>query len=172
MRSRARRWSAAPMRRRSARCGSIGTRLYLDRYWREERRLAAALLARNRMRADIGDLADARRGDPRGCSRPTQFAEQRTAAAVALLRDLTVIAGGPGTGKTTTVARIVALTAGARCERGSQPPLIALCAPTGKAAARLQEAVGGSVARLDDPPAARLAARRALPPRRQQPPAP
>jgi exodeoxyribonuclease V alpha subunit len=56
-----------------------------------------------------------------------------------------VIAGGPGTGKTTTVARIVALTQTLAAQRETPPPLVALCAPTGKAAARLQEAVGGSV---------------------------
>ncbi len=122
----------------------IGKRLYLDRYWREERRLAAALLARNRMRSDVGDLAAL------GAAIATLFpggevAEQRAAAAVALLRDLAVIAGGPGTGKTTTVARIVKLTQTLASDRGVEPPLIALCAPTGKAAARLQEAVAGSV---------------------------
>src|SRR6202167_3371260 len=121
-----------------------GGRLYLDRYWREEQRLAASLLARNRMRSDVGDLAvlgeeiAARFGGE-------EFAEQRIAAAVALLRDLTVIAGGPGTGKTTTVARIVALTQTLAAQREVPAPLIGLCAPTGKAAARMQEAVGGSV---------------------------
>ena len=122
----------------------IGSRLYLDRYWREERRLAAALLARNRMRPDVGDLTAL--GTAIGDAFPSEaFAEQRTAAAVALLRDLAVIAGGPGTGKTSTVAQIVALTRTLASHRGGQPPLIALCAPTGKAAARMQEAVAGSI---------------------------
>ena len=119
-----------------------GARLYLDRYWREERRLAASLLARNRMRSDTGDLAEL--GDAIRAAFPDEeYGEQRLAAAVALLRDLAVIAGGPGTGKTTTVARIVAL-AQSRAPAGA-PPLIGLCAPTGKAAARMQEAVGASV---------------------------
>ncbi len=119
-----------------------GARLYLDRYWREERRLAAALLTRNRMRAEVGDLATLGAAITRLF--PGEAAtEQRTAAAVALLRDLTVIAGGPGTGKTTTVARIVALTQTLADELEQPAPLIALCAPTGKAAARLQDAVGG-----------------------------
>jgi exodeoxyribonuclease V alpha subunit len=120
----------------------VGTRLYLDRYWREERRLAAALVAKNRMRAEIGDLAAL--GEAIRAAFPDQeFIEQRTAAAVALLRELTVIAGGPGTGKTTTVARIVALVQSLAAD--GPPPLIGLCAPTGKAAARMQEAVGASV---------------------------
>jgi exodeoxyribonuclease V alpha subunit len=119
-----------------------GARLYLDRYWREERRLATNLLARSRMRTDVGDLAAL--GEAiRAAFGDEEFVEQRMAAAVALLRDLAVIAGGPGTGKTTTVARIVALVQQLAGE-GPQP-LIGLCAPTGKAAARMQEAVGGSV---------------------------
>ncbi len=116
-----------------------GTRLYLDRYWREERRLAAALLRRDRMRADPGELAAIGAGI-RAAFAEDEFAEQRTAAAVVLLRQLAVIAGGPGTGKTTAVTRIVELTAQLAAERGSEPPLVALCAPTGKAAARLQQA--------------------------------
>ncbi|HET9094595.1 MAG TPA: AAA family ATPase, partial [Solirubrobacteraceae bacterium] len=118
-----------------------GRRLYLDRYWREERRLAAALLARSRMRSEVGDLAALGRAI-QAMFPDAAFSEQRTAAALALLRDLAVIAGGPGTGKTTTVARIVAL---AHTLAGEDPPLIGLCAPTGKAAARMQEAVGSGV---------------------------
>jgi exodeoxyribonuclease V alpha subunit len=118
-----------------------GARLYLDRYWREERRLAANLLARSRMRADVGDLAAL--GEAIRAAFGEEFVEQRMAAAVALLRDLTVIAGGPGTGKTTTLARIVALVQ--ELAGGGAQPLIGLCAPTGKAAARMQEAVGASV---------------------------
>jgi exodeoxyribonuclease V alpha subunit len=121
-----------------------GNRLYLDRYWREERRLAASLLARSRMRTDVGDLA-ALGEEIRRLFPGDAVTEQREAAAVALLRDLTVIAGGPGTGKTTTVARIVELVQTLAADRNQAPPLIALCAPTGKAAARMQEAVGGSV---------------------------
>ena len=64
---------------------------------------------------------------------------QRLAAATAVLRRVSVIAGGPGTGKTTTVARVLALLSQAR--REGRPPLVALAAPTGKAAARLEEAV-------------------------------
>jgi exodeoxyribonuclease V alpha subunit len=64
---------------------------------------------------------------------------------------LSVIAGGPGTGKTTTVARAVALLSeqAAALDPPGSPPLIALCAPTGKAAARLQQAVHEQAATLD-----------------------
>ena len=64
----------------------------------------------------------------------------RMAARTAVLRRLCVVSGGPGTGKTTTAAAIVALLV----ELGlAAPDRIALAAPTGKAAARLQEAVRG-----------------------------
>ena len=64
-----------------------------------------------------------------------------------MLRRLAVVAGGPGTGKTTTVARIVALLAEQAAAAGAPPPLVALAAPTGKAAARLEEAVHDEAAR-------------------------
>ena len=60
-----------------------------------------------------------------------------------------MIAGGPGTGKTTTVARVLALLDEQASAGGLRPPLVALAAPTGKAAARLEEAVRGEAARLD-----------------------
>jgi exodeoxyribonuclease V alpha subunit len=75
---------------------------------------------------------------------PDADTRQRLAAASAVLRRFAVVAGGPGTGKTTTVARIVALLAEQAAAAGERPPLVALAAPTGKAAARLQEAVRGA----------------------------
>jgi exodeoxyribonuclease V alpha subunit len=108
--------------------------LYLDRYWIEECRVAEDVLA----------LAGARRsGSVPDINRlfPDSFAEQRGAAQLALSRALTVLTGGPGTGKTTTVARLLALLA-EQAELDGKPRLrIALAAPTGKAAARLLEAV-------------------------------
>jgi exodeoxyribonuclease V alpha subunit len=62
-----------------------------------------------------------------------------------------VVAGGPGTGKTTTVARIVALLYEQAHAAGAPFPLVALAAPTGKAAARLQEAVHAQAVELDVP---------------------
>ena len=108
--------------------------LYLDRYGIEECRVAEDVLA----------LASARRsGSVPDINRlfPDSFAEQRGAAQLALSRALTVLTGGPGTGKTTTVARLLALLA-EQAELDGKPRLrIALAAPTGKAAARLLEAV-------------------------------
>ncbi|MGI8803142.1 MAG: exodeoxyribonuclease V subunit alpha [Solirubrobacteraceae bacterium] len=121
--------------------------LYLDRYWRDERVVAGDLRALSErpvedVRVDV--LAD-------GLGRlfaPETDGRQCRAAATAILRRLAVVAGGPGTGKTTTVARIVALLAEQAAAAGRAPPLVALAAPTGKAAARLEEAVHGAAAHL------------------------
>ena len=80
---------------------------------------------------------------------PSGFEEQREAAEIALSQGVTVLTGGPGTGKTTTVARLLALIAEQAELAGRSRPRIALAAPTGKAAARLQEAVADEVATLD-----------------------
>jgi exodeoxyribonuclease V alpha subunit len=125
-----------------------GTRLYLDRYWREERRLAADLHALAEAGSedglDLGVLADGLHRLFRSDDDPGQ----RLAAASAVLRRFAVVAGGPGTGKTSTVARIVALLYEQADERGAPLPLVALAAPTGKAAARLAEAVHEEAAEL------------------------
>ena len=73
-----------------------------------------------------------------------------------------MLTGGPGTGKTTTVAALLALCA-EQAQLASEPPLrIALAAPTGKAAARLQQAVEAEVAKLPAGDQARLAGVRAV----------
>jgi exodeoxyribonuclease V alpha subunit len=131
----------------------IGAALYLDRYWREEREVAADLarLATGGAQADDALLAAglermfAGRRDDR----------QALACAAAVLRRFAVIAGGPGTGKTTTVARVVALLLEQAAAAGRPAPLVALAAPTGKAAARLEEAVHDEAAALDVAPEVR-----------------
>jgi exodeoxyribonuclease V alpha subunit len=120
----------------------VGPALYLDRYWREERQVAADLGAlRAPLEIDDGLLRD-------GLARLFDDDGQRAAAETAVRRRFAVVAGGPGTGKTTTVARILALL----LEQGADPALVALAAPTGKAAARLSEAVHQEAARLDVAP--------------------
>lgn len=70
---------------------------------------------------------------------------QKVAAAVAATRRISVISGGPGTGKTTTVAKL--LTALIQLSQG-QRLRIQLAAPTGKAAARLTESLGNAIRQL------------------------
>ena len=126
----------------------VGTTLYLDRYWHEERQVASDLRTFGdgpHATADDGVLSDGlKRLFPGDAD-----SGQRRAAATAVQRRFAVVAGGPGTGKTTTVARIVALLAEQAAAAGEPPPLVALAAPTGKAAARLEEAVRGEAAKLD-----------------------
>lgn len=120
--------------------------LYLDRYWREEKQVCDDLLALQVSKPTV-DLLNSERLFPAG------FEEQREAAEIALAQAVTVLTGGPGTGKTTTVARLLALLAE---QAGAARPRIALAAPTGKAAARLQEAVQQEVDKLDAADRARL----------------
>ena len=125
----------------------LGTRLYLDRYWREERGLAADLRAF--AEAPASGVEDAVLAAGLARLFGPGDGDQRRAAASAVLRRLAVVAGGPGTGKTTTVARIVALLAEQAAAAGAAIPLVALAAPTGKAAARLGEAVKAEAEVLD-----------------------
>ncbi len=66
---------------------------------------------------------------------------QRVAVAACVTGWLTIIAGGPGTGKTRTVARILETVQRLAQRTGTAAPRVALAAPTGKAAARLAEAI-------------------------------
>lgn len=120
-------------------------RLYFEKYWDFERTVERELVARAEAAAGV-DVA-------RLCAAlDTWFPGrgnddlQKIAAAVAVLRRLAVIAGGPGTGKTTTVARVLALLIA--LHEGDTPPHIRLAAPTGKAAARLTESITGALEKL------------------------
>lgn len=127
-------------------------RLYLYRYFDYERRLARALLRLARggglappseaVRNQLNALFPARAGGPDW---------QKLAAALALAGRLTIISGGPGTGKTTTVVNLLA------CLIAQNPDCrIALAAPTGKAAARMLDALRERAAHLPEPIRARL----------------
>jgi len=117
-------------------------RLYLHRYWFYEQRLAQQLtimIKRDFDDARLEDLLDNYFGKP---EQITNW--QREAAKVAVKQAFCIITGGPGTGKTTTVVKILAVLQ----TLAEQPLHIALAAPTGKAAMRLQEAIGINKAAL------------------------
>ncbi|ARG61568.1 exodeoxyribonuclease V subunit alpha [Mycobacterium kansasii] len=119
--------------------------LYLDRYRREEQQVCDDLVAMlvPRPSGPTAEVPAFERLSPPG------FEEQRGAAEIAVSQGVTVLTGGPGTGKTTTVARLLAALAEQAELAGRSRPRIALAAPTGKAAARLAEAVRHEVTRLD-----------------------
>jgi exodeoxyribonuclease V alpha subunit len=119
-------------------------RLYLYRYWAYEKRLADDVLARAVDAQDV-DSRLLRKGLERYFADATDV-EQKLAAATAVLRRFCVISGGPGTGKTTTVVKILALLAE---QAGGGRLAIALAAPTGKAAARVQDAMRAALEQLE-----------------------
>jgi exodeoxyribonuclease V alpha subunit len=120
--------------------------VYLDRYHRLETQVRDDLAARAAQappEVDEERLAaalEAVEGD-------TASPEQLAAAAASVRRWTTIVTGGPGTGKTTTVARMLALVADQAVALGGRIS-VALTAPTGKAASRLQEAVSEQLAVL------------------------
>ncbi|MEO5899422.1 MAG: exodeoxyribonuclease V subunit alpha, partial [Ilumatobacteraceae bacterium] len=126
-----------------------GTRLYLDRYWRQETSIAAGLSERGLRSPTVDlelldhDLDMIFGADHDDIHDDIHDDLQRAAASAAVRSTFSVVAGGPGTGKTTTVARIVVLLDSQAAAGGRPLPRVALAAPTGKAAARLEESVHG-----------------------------
>lgn len=124
--------------------------LYLDRYWREEVQVCHDMVGRLDREAPEVDAAILDAGVLRVF--PDEgYDEQRTAVREASRRWTTVLTGGPGTGKTTTVAGLLALLA-EQAEHGrvgtGRNLRIALTAPTGKASARLQQSVEDETRKL------------------------
>ena len=125
-----------------------GDLLYLRRYREYERRLAAGL-RRLAAHAPTTDAIEAL-APLFAALFPTARDDdaQARAAALALLRPLLLVTGGPGTGKTTTVARLLLLLVAQARHAGLDPPRIALAAPTGRAADRMAASLQRSLAQL------------------------
>ncbi len=141
--------------------------LYLRRYREYERRLALQLrriAAQPMPHTDIAPMAslfatlfpaasllplageDAQRADEGEA--PTDDRQAR-AAALSLRRALLLVTGGPGTGKTTTIARLLALRVAQANRASSTPPRIALAAPTGRAAERMADSLRRASAQME-----------------------
>lgn len=124
--------------------------LYLRRYWRHEMRIAEHIRART---GPTGGTSDHPASGPIDATRARALLDalfgpapaeaepdwQRVACALALRGTLTIVTGGPGTGKTHTAARMLVLLQSLHA--GPQPLRVALAAPTGKAAARLRQSI-------------------------------
>jgi exodeoxyribonuclease V alpha subunit len=129
-------------------------RLYLRRYWRHEMQVANAMAARllaprtpdvARVRQWLDILFDQDSAGPDW---------QKIACAIALRKSVAIITGGPGTGKTYTVASLLALLFAV--EDDPTRLRVALAAPTGKAAARLKQSIDDALANLAQKVDARL----------------
>ena len=116
-------------------------RLYMHKLWHYEKTLAEKLISRSDDQVSQLDECLLKDGLRRLFSSSDEQTDwQQIAAAVTVRNKLSIISGGPGTGKTSTVVRILALLL-EQAEKQNQQPNIVLTAPTGKAAARLQESI-------------------------------
>jgi exodeoxyribonuclease V alpha subunit len=125
-----------------------GDRLYLHRYWDYEQRVGRSLLRRASALAEGIEEESLKQGLDDLFAEEGEAGEvawQKIAGATAVLQRLCLISGGPGTGKTSTVVRILALL---RQQPGGAGLRIALAAPTGMAASRLQQSIRSSKRRL------------------------
>jgi exodeoxyribonuclease V alpha subunit len=118
-------------------------RLYLQRYWNYENRLSQqikAIAVHHHEVENLDKLLTIYFDTP-----VNETDLQREATRMAVQQNFSIITGGPGTGKTTTVVKILAVLQ----ELAQEPLHIALAAPTGKAAMRLQESIGFNKSRLN-----------------------
>src|SRR5690554_2716928 len=137
--------------------------VYLRRYREYERRLAEGLRRIGGAAPDPGAATEGAEGQ--GAQVPAYLADlfaklfpeaasgddlQAQAAAAALHHSLLLVTGGPGTGKTTTITRMLVLLVAQALQAGTAPPRIALAAPTGRAAERMAESVRNAVQALTE----------------------
>lgn len=127
------------------------SRLYLNRYFHYESRLAMQIKKMATVSYGRGNKSSKLLDHYFGKDQhETDW--QKIAAETALEKGLTIISGGPGTGKTSTVSKIIVLL----LQVVDHKLKIGLTAPTGKAAMRLQLSIGGSIDILACPDEIRL----------------
>lgn len=128
-------------------------KLYLQRYWQYESQLAAIIREKSTKTLDLditaakvllSDLFDEEHND---AEQGQTLDWQKIAVCIAASQTLSFITGGPGTGKTTTVTKLLALLQGLAARKGKVLN-IQLVAPTGKAAARLTESISAAKIKL------------------------
>jgi len=125
-----------------------GERLYLRRYWRDETQVARNVRERAASVHEVDETLVRNWLDRLFIAQPGVEGPdwQKLACAVALRGSLAIITGGPGTGKTYTVARLLALLFATAPDAERQR--VALAAPTGKAAARLKQSIDKALGEL------------------------
>lgn len=126
-------------------------KLYLRRYWAYEQRVAAQVLARGAAPRKVDEAALRAQLDLLfGPAKPDGDAVdwQKIACGIALRGRLSIITGGPGTGKTYTAARLLALLFA--MDRSPERLRVMLAAPTGKAAARLKQSIDAALGELSE----------------------
>ena len=115
-----------------------GENLYLHKFWSYEQELAEWITRKSKQTHAVSDgLIEALNREFDGGTE-TETDWQNVAVLISLVKDLVVISGGPGTGKTHTVRKIISMLE----QSGIDPANIALAAPTGKAAQRLNDSLG------------------------------
>lgn len=121
-------------------------RLYLARLWKAEQQVAQAIAKRITKQVPSEQLGELLQRVFAAELEENQhdIHWQSLACAMAVQRQFTIITGGPGTGKTTTVVRLLAIL----LQSGGSDLRIRLAAPTGKAAARLTESIASAISRL------------------------
>lgn len=123
-------------------------RLYFQRMWQYENQVAdyfnrqfhiapVSIIAAQKLLTDLFPH-----------TQTTEIDWQKVATASAIINQVTIVSGGPGTGKTTTVSKILAILVAFHQQTQSSPLRIVAAAPTGKAAARLTESLSGAISTL------------------------
>ena len=137
----------------------FNNRLYLYRYWEYEDQLVADI--EQRVAADVTNINSTHVKE--GVERLFPSADsardnwQKVAVLTALLKNLSIITGGPGTGKTYTLAMILTILFELEQKKSGKLIRISMAAPTGKAATRLLESMHSAIYSLDIPDAVKSA---------------